>query len=173
LGKRYFIGIDNGVTGGVCVLDEKEQIILTSPVPVFKTKNFQKKEKNVTRVSIADYETLLKSIGEGEKEALIERPLINPSRFEATLSAIRCLEATLICLESHGISYSFIDSKQWQKRFLGDKAKAERLKTDSINYAKRKWKDYFKDKKVKDGVSDACLIALFLAKQKNQYVIRT
>ena len=50
--------------------------------------------------------------------ASIERPMVNPKRFEATVSALRALEATLIVLESLNIGKEYCDSKGWQKALL-------------------------------------------------------
>ncbi|MDA3809619.1 MAG: hypothetical protein PF518_04730 [Spirochaetaceae bacterium] len=44
--------------------------------------------------------------------------MVNPTRFTATLSAIRCLEATIIAFEMYDIPYQYCDSKQWQKELL-------------------------------------------------------
>jgi hypothetical protein len=44
--------------------------------------------------------------------------MINPGRFKASISAVRCLEAMLIGLELYEIPYQYCDSKQWQKELL-------------------------------------------------------
>ena len=49
---------------------------------------------------------------------LVERPMVNPTRFVATTSALRALEATLITLEMLNLPYQFIDSKEWQRDLL-------------------------------------------------------
>jgi hypothetical protein len=49
---------------------------------------------------------------------MIERPMVNPTRFKATKSALRALEATLIVLERMHFAHRFIDSKEWQKDLL-------------------------------------------------------
>ena len=46
---------------------------------------------------------------------LLERPMVNPTRFQATASALRALEATLNVVELLKFSYSYCDSKEWQK----------------------------------------------------------
>ena len=45
-------------------------------------------------------------------------PDVAVARFDATLSAIRCFEATLVALEYLGIPYRFIDSREWQSAVL-------------------------------------------------------
>ena len=49
---------------------------------------------------------------------ICERPMINPTRWKASMSAIRCWEAQLIILEVLGVSHQFVDSKEWQKMML-------------------------------------------------------
>ena len=48
----------------------------------------------------------------------IERPMINSTRFDASLSARASLEAMLIMFDFLVISYTYIDSKAWQKQLL-------------------------------------------------------
>ena len=47
-----------------------------------------------------------------------ERPMINPTRWKASMSAIRCWEAQLIILEVLGVPHQFVDSKEWQRELL-------------------------------------------------------
>jgi hypothetical protein len=69
--------------------------------------------------------------------AYIERPMVNPTRFQATASALRALEATLIILEELKIPYIYVDSKEWQKDLLPKELKGEELKEASLNIGKR------------------------------------
>jgi hypothetical protein len=50
--------------------------------------------------------------------AVLERPLVNPGMFKATLSGVRALEATLVVLELLGIAIQYEDSKRWQQSLL-------------------------------------------------------
>ena len=68
---------------------------------------------------------------------MIERPMINPTRWVASTSALRCLEATEIVLEELQIPYQFIDSKEWQKVLLPSGLVKEQLKKDADDVAKR------------------------------------
>ena len=68
---------------------------------------------------------------------MIERPMVNPTRFAATISAIRCLEATELLLEELRIPYQFIDSKEWQKALLPSGLKGNDLKLGSESVANR------------------------------------
>jgi hypothetical protein len=68
---------------------------------------------------------------------MIERSMINPMRWVASVSAIRCLEATEIILEELQIPYQFIDSKEWQKVLLPSGLKGDQLKKAADDVAKR------------------------------------
>ena len=68
---------------------------------------------------------------------LLERPLVNPGRFQQTLSGVRALEAVLIVLEELAIPYEYVDSKAWQKELITTGCKGEALKTASISVATR------------------------------------
>lgn len=126
--EKVYIGVDNGVTGTIGVVHPKFSMFM--PVPVKKQQDYTKKKKGITRVDVVTLHGLFKKLipnkfylfnptGEIIKfHFVIERPMVNPSRWTATLSAIRCLEAWLIFIESMGCSYEHIDSKQWQKELL-------------------------------------------------------
>jgi len=91
--------------------------------------------------------------------AFIERPYMNPKGFKATASALRCLEATLISIErAAGLSYEYIDSKQWQKVMLPKGCKGPDLKTTSRDIGCRLFPEHTKViRKHKD--ADSLLIA--------------
>ena len=124
-----FIGIDNGVSGSIGCIDESGVVHLFA-TPVKSSLNYQKtKVKHITRIDVQAFRELLRPFlykkdslfKENIKlpcKTLIERPMVNPQRFDATTSALRALEATLIVLESLGIGYEYCDSKSWQKTLL-------------------------------------------------------
>lgn len=114
---KVYIGIDNGVTGTIGVVgDEIEPKLYKTPV--IMEQDYTKKKKNVSRVDCKGFLDIIGQFDPKDVRAVIERPMINPTRFTASMSAIRCLEAELILLESLGISHMFIDSKEWQKKLL-------------------------------------------------------
>ena len=114
---RIFIGIDNGVSGGVTILTEEEYVRVHVKTPVKKCLNYTKKKAFINRINPEELTALLSDIGENVF-CMIERPMVNPTRFAATMSAVRCLEATETILELLKIPYEFIDSKEWQKALL-------------------------------------------------------
>jgi hypothetical protein len=139
---KTYIGIDNGVSGsiGIITYDDKRFIFKT---PIKNELNFQKTvKKNINRIKVSELTELLsKFIVEGvQVMVLMERPMINSQYWEASMSAIRALEATLITIESLGLPFQYIDSKGWQKQFLpvGLKGSPE-LKKASLDIGRRLW----------------------------------
>jgi hypothetical protein len=124
-----YYGIDNGITGAIGVIDEDRMGYLYA-MPTKSTLNYQKtKVKHITRIDVKAFRDILRQylfeydekgtpIKQKPAKALIERPMVNPQRFEATTSALRALEATLIVLESLKIGFDYVDSKAWQKEYL-------------------------------------------------------
>lgn len=157
-GKRVYVGIDNGVSGSIGWVDTEGGCGFEH-VPVFKSLNYQKKAKKVTRIDTGKLYQLLNSVivNYSAPIAFIERPLVNPGRFTATLSGVRALEATLIVLEDLEIAYQYIDSKGWQGMLLPKGIKgAPNLKDASYDIGVRLFPQ-FSDRFKKD--ADGLLIA--------------
>jgi hypothetical protein len=83
---------------------------------------------------------------------MIERPMVNPRRFKATVSALRALEATQIVLEINKVPFEFVDSKSWQKELLPHGLHGDELKSAACDIAKRMFAMNVKD-------ADSILIA--------------
>ena len=159
--NKLYIGIDNGVTWSIGIVDPMGYSNFHK-TPVNLQQDYTKTKKNVSRINVKDFTNIIKIEmgGRTHAKAIIERPMVNPGRFTATLSAVRCLEATLVILESLNIPYEFVDSKQWQKMLLPAGCKKEQLKTASLDIASRLFPEHKdKFKKQKDG--DGMLIAEF------------
>lgn len=161
--KKLFIGIDNGVSGTVGVVGEKTMFFTT---PVRKVMKYTKKKAFITRIDHERLKEVLIEITDGYNEddiiIKLERPMVNPKRFVATASALRAWEATLVIIESIGLPYDFIDSKEWQKEMLpsGVKGAAE-LKKASWSVGARLFPMF---KEVKHDDMDGLLIAEYLRK---------
>lgn len=163
---KAYIGIDNGVSGSLACLPTYGTPAAVFKTPVLKVKDYQKAAKRISRIDFVRFRNLISQhvyVFPGDTAfALLERPMVNPLRFKASVSALRAHEATLVALESLGIAYDYIDSKAWQKMFLPG-VKGEALKSASLDVAKRLFPstDFGK---LKDG--DALLIAEY-ARRKN------
>lgn len=152
--EKTFCGIDNGVTGGITILSQDGSVLLHQKTPVKKCLNYTKKKAFTNRINPILLRTMLKIAGENTF-CMIERPMINPTRFTATISAIRCLEATESMLEQLQIPYQFVDSKEWQKALLPSGLKGDELKLAAADVAKRLYP------KLKIENADSLLLALY------------
>lgn len=157
--KKVYIGIDNGVTGTIGFICDKYVIIEHTPIK--KMQDYTKTKKIISRIDVVELANLLQT-DDFQPFALIERPMVNPTRFNATMSAIRALEATLCVLESLKIPYQFIDSKEWQKELLPSGCSGNDLKTASYDIGKR----LFPNISIKHTDMDGLLIAEY-ARRKN------
>ncbi|RLG32859.1 hypothetical protein DRN98_04710 [Methanosarcinales archaeon] len=165
---RYFIGIDNGVTGTIAVIDDKTNGLYFSRMPVKEHLDYTKKKQWIRRIDITPLkEWLSKILSEESYHCFFERPMINPARFKATMSALRALEATLILLEDLKIPYEYIDSKQWQRVLIPKGVKEKNLKKAAFQVACRLFPQvaYLKNKDV-----DGILIAEYCRRVKKGQV---
>lgn len=165
-----FIGFDNGVTNnGIGVISDTGKAKLY-PLPIKKELSYTKEAKHIHRI---DYGGLLSTSTQIKadfhpEEALVrvglERPMVNSTRFNASLSAIRALEATLIFLEELEWPYEYVDSKEWQKVLLPKGLKgSDELKKASLDIGKR----LFPELKIKKD-ADGLLIAEYLRRKNLQ-----
>lgn len=113
--SKTYIGIDNGVSGTIAIISENGVEFWKTPVK--KEQDYTKAKKIVSRVDIPTLKGILEPYADNAF-LLLERPLVNPGRFAATTSALRCHEAELAVIELLNIPYQFIDSKEWQKDLL-------------------------------------------------------
>jgi hypothetical protein len=137
-----YIGFDNGVTNnGVGVINDRGEAKLY-PLPVKKELSYTKEAKHISRIDFNLLRVLFGEIIADFNEAYVkvglERPMVNSTRFNASMSAIRALETTLIALEDAQWPYEYIDSKEWQKVLLPKGLKgSDELKKASLDIGKR------------------------------------
>jgi len=160
---KTIIGIDNGVTGSIAILTGEKTFYYKTPVSLVQ--DYTKTKKNINRIDFIKMLNCFKMHSSSSIIAIIERPMVNPGRFQATASALRSLEATLICLEMIGIPYQFIDSKEWQKEMLPAGLKKEELKKASMDIGIRLFPDC-KEGIMKQKDADSLLIAEY-SRRKN------
>ena len=133
--NKTYIGIDNGTSGSIGIINNTESYYYMTPV--FIEQSYTKTKQNISRIKGIDLYTILKPFSENAY-CIIERPMVNPGRFKATVSALRALEATLIIIEQLQIPYQYIDSKEWQKELLPKNIKGDiDLKRISMDIGKR------------------------------------
>jgi len=148
---KTYIGIDNGVTGSIGLITEAYYSYYQTPTK--KEQDYTKAVKNLTRIDVIRLREILSLLP--NPFAVIERPMVNPKRWAASMSAIRALEATISFLEANEIGFAFIDSKEWQRELLPKGCKAEALKTASHDIGIRmfpKVKETIEKQKDADGL---------------------
>lgn len=156
---KVYIGIDNGVSGSIAYIGRRTYFV---PVPTRKEQSYTKAKAQITRIDWKELEILFAMYSMQSKghdlRVFIERPFVNPKGFKATVSALRALESTLIAVERYGLSYEYVDSRQWQKVMLPKGCKGAELKVASMNIGIRLFPLYTETiKKHKD--ADSLLIA--------------
>jgi len=137
-----YIGIDTGVSGSIGIIypDKKAEFYL---MPVKKTLDFTVKEKWIHRISYIDLTNILFQIQisyvhKENIKVFVEKPMVHPKKFNASLISARALECILIILEQLKLSYEFISCKEWQKVMLPTGIKGTPLlKKASLEIGKR------------------------------------
>ena len=114
---RTFIGIDNGVTATIGIVSGDTSPIMAH-VPTKKEQNYTKKKDNITRLDAKGFADLIGHYNPADVMVVMERPMVNPTRFKATTSALRCFEAELTLIEHFGYPHCYVDSKDWQREML-------------------------------------------------------
>lgn len=133
---KIYIAIDNGVSGTIGYTNKDGTLKGFFKLPVFSSYNYQKQAKKITRIDTDKLTIILINIKKlaPHYHVSIERPMVNPTRLQASFSALRALEATLIVLERLKLPKYFIDSRHWQKVILPKGVKgSEDLKKASMD----------------------------------------
>lgn len=161
---KTYIGIDNGVSGTFAVLDCFGGLITHQAMPTKSELSYTKEKKNINRIDVPGLRFLLDHYTSGgPRLVVIERPMVNPGRFTASLSAVRALEAVLIVLEELELPHQYIDSREWQKALLPSGLKGPDLKVGATDVARRLFPAHFGSppglRKIKTVDADSLLIA--------------
>jgi len=133
---KVYLGIDNGVSASIGILDEVGHLLHFGPTPTFSQISYTKTKLRMrTRINCSKltylFSELIRNAPTNTYKAFIERPMINNIRFQASISAAASLEATLIALEQCSIGYEYCDSKAWQKMLLPQGCTGPQLKIAS------------------------------------------
>jgi hypothetical protein len=154
---NYSIGIDNGPTGRVTVLDKAGKVVAYLVKPTKKARLYTKKVAFRNRLDWKAYAELLRPFATKGAVALLERPFTGQASTAALSTAF--LEAELIALDELGIQYGFCDSRDWQTPYLDLSSKSDEVCTKvlSLRAGNAKWPSA----KFKDD-ADSAFIALLL-----------
>lgn len=166
--EKIWIGIDNGVSGTIGILGTHimPEFFKT---PVIMVQDYCKAKKNISRLDAISFYNRLHSLKQWSEtreidlKICIERPMVNPSMFKASESALRCFESMWAIIDLLNLPVQFIPSTDWQKEVLPKGSKGEELKRMSLEIGNRFYPQ-FKDIKHPD--RDGLLIAHWM-KLKN------
>lgn len=122
--RRTVIFIDNGVTGSIGIIDSEGNSRFME-TPIKRMQDYTKAKNIVSRIDTSALGMILDpySLDPDHVIAYIERPMINPQRWKASMSAIRAHESEQSILDYLMIPYMFVDSKQWQRGLLPSSGK--------------------------------------------------
>lgn len=166
---KCYIGIDNGISGTIGILRGDKSSFFK--VPTFFGQDYVKTKKNVTRIDFISLASLLDKIVASSLETFIimERPMINPRRFSATVSAARSMESVLIVVDllkaRHKIHFRWVDSKEWQSRIFPKGTKGDKTKLRSMQIGSKKYPQH-SELIVKHKDADGLMLAEFC---RNEY----
>ena len=154
---NYYIGIDNGVNGGIVILNKDQKVISKHVMPVLgKTK----KEYDIGTIrhlldryndnSFAVLEKAQPQFRDGKKQAF------------KTGFGYGVMQALLIALN---IPHQIVAPKTWQKKVF-EGLQSDDTKTASIMFCKRKWpsEDWTpteRSQKCHDGMTDGACMAYY------------
>ncbi len=145
----YILGIDNGVTGSLALMDHTGKVIFHAPVPVYKehkwTKPKKQKLKTKTKIvydeiTMIDVDALQRMLVKytstiSDIHAYVERPAISYAAawsMKTSISAAMSWAYVVYVLKKLQIPRTDLDSKEWQHQLIpeasGEKNK-EYMKT--------------------------------------------
>jgi hypothetical protein len=148
MNDRLVVGIDNGLTGGMCALcPVSGNVVATSAMPVKKNG-----KRNCLDLLV-------------DKVVVEESPAHAPSA--ASLSSMSISFGKMVgAFEVTGFRVVRVQVRDWQREMLGRKIPKGATKPLALAYARRRWpdQDWLASARCKtphDGIVDAALIALY------------
>jgi hypothetical protein len=158
-----YCAFDNGISGQIAII--RKDFVDVFATPTKECFSYTKVAQKTRRIDVDKVLRILNLTDGFNTIVLLERPLVNPTRFKATQSAMRALEATLICLEMKNLSYIYQDSKCWQRDMLPEGLEGIELKKASLQMGKQLFSTIKWDEKKLDD-ADGLLLAEW-ARRKN------
>lgn len=161
--SKLFVGIDNGLNGGICVIDGDFGIVAKVVMPTIAGKG-SKREYNLT--AIKDFFTLYEN---DITLVVLERAQAFPGQGVSSMFRIGLGFGILQgLLAGMNIRYQIIHPKTWQKVVLQDMNR-EDTKQASALYAQRMnpgydWRATDRSKNIHDGLTDAYCMAVYAKK---------
>lgn len=155
-----FLGVDNGLNGGIVGINEKQEIVIKKIMPIIKG------DKNDFDVNaIAKIFEDLGDAYEGQVFVMLEKAQTRPVQgIRAAFSTGLCYGIFQGVLESNQLSYEVVNPTVWMKVVLAGFNSED--KKVSIQWCQRKWpnenwKATERSTKPHDGLTDAAAIAVY------------
>lgn len=153
--KQYthYVGLDNGVSANGIALLGPGDLVKYEKLPTKNELSYTKEEHHITRLDAPGLRKLFIGWNLPKDTTLVvmERIMINPARFRASISAARCLEAELVVIEEFGFDTDYCDSKNWQHVLLPGIEGSDELKAASLKLGQQMFPQ-FKLKKDADSL---------------------
>ncbi len=163
-----YLGIDNGLNGGIVLLNEDGIVIDTFNMPVLKMEKTEYDIDGIFKI----LKTIQVSYEHAEVKVYLEKAHVRPVQgIRAAFTTGYGLGIMQGILTSLGLSYEIVNPTVWMKDvFEGNYSKEN--KKYSMIFAQRKWPhiDWKQGKKnIHDGLTDAACIGYFgyLKNRKN------
>jgi len=153
-----FVGIDNGLNGGIAIINNAQSVMGKWIMPVIKG---NKTEYDVNRI----VEILKEVTDKRTTFVMLEKAHVRPiSGKRACFMNGFGYGLMQGILSSLGMSYEIVDPKVWQKELF--EGVTNDTKTASINFCKKKFPDIDlkateKSSKDHDGIADALCMAVY------------
>jgi hypothetical protein len=156
--SKLYLGIDNGLSGGICGINDKKEVVVTSVMPVEKNK------KNKNEYSYIILSLLLHRL-KRDYDLYVAVEQAHP---RAISGKRQCFSTGygygLVCgvLSGLDINFSIVTPQKWQKEILGEFKRGE-SKIASANFCLKNYPlvnlKIGKSKKLHTGLTDALCLA--------------
>jgi hypothetical protein len=159
-----YVGIDNGLNGGIVTLNDNCEVVRTFVMPIIKGDKTEFDVVEINRIIdtiIRDNKDMRDGIIIGLEKANV-RPV---QGIRAAFTTGFCLGMFEGMLTSRGLGYEIINPSVWMKKiFLGINSEDKKA---SVMYCQRKWPETNwrateRSKVIHDGLTDACCIAYYM-----------
>jgi len=158
--ERLVVGIDNGLTGGMCALcPVSGNVVAVAVMPLKKTGG----RSEICSASLVDWLNCL--------DRLVDKVVVEESPEHApSSSSMRSMSISfgkmVGAFEVTGFRVERVQVRDWQREMLGKKIPKGMTKPLALAYARRRWpeRDWLASARCKiphDGIIDAALIALY------------
>ncbi len=159
---KTVVFIDNGSSGSIGIISDTSPTPTYILTPIKSEQDYTKKKKNISRLDHVTFMRLLSGFDPASTIIFLERPLINSTMFNTSISASRVFESQLVIIEQLGFPHQIIDSKEWQTGLLPSSRKkgttSAILKKESMDLGLRlfpMFSDLIKRHKDADGILGA------------------